>query len=185
LVNRFRRQSPGSPAAQQQCARAYCNYHSRQSVSAGSRPRKVVADSRFDQASVVGVVDPIRIAESGTVRYTVCTARPSFDGRCGSRHVMSERGLMSTDGSAVAERPTASSEPVDLLLSGRTFLAEEAAELGLVKQVLPGEQLMDLTLAYAEDIALHCAPSSLPVMKRQLYAEAELPMVDTSKRAEQ
>ena len=42
----------------------------------------------------------------------------------------------------------------DLLLSGRTFLAEEAAELGLVKKVLPGEELMDLTLAYAEDIAV-------------------------------
>jgi enoyl-CoA hydratase/carnithine racemase len=73
----------------------------------------------------------------------------------------------------------------DLLLSGRTFLAEEAAELGLVKKVLPGEQLMDLTLAYAEDIAVNCAPSSLAVMKRQLYADAELPIVDTSNLAEQ
>ena len=43
---------------------------------------------------------------------------------------------------------------------------------------------MDLTLAYAEDIALNCAPGSLAVMKRQLYADAELPIVDTSKRAE-
>ena len=43
---------------------------------------------------------------------------------------------------------------------------------------------MDLTLAYAEDIALNCAPGSLAVMKRQLYAAAELPIADTSKRAE-
>jgi hypothetical protein len=134
LVNRFSRHSPGSSAAQYQCARAYCNYHSRQSVSAGSRPREVVADSRFDQASVVGVVCPVRIAESSTVRYTVCTARPCFDGRGGSRHVLSERGLMSTDGSAIAERPTASSEPVLYEVS-------------------------DAGVAYAEDVAFKCAPS--------------------------
>jgi enoyl-CoA hydratase/carnithine racemase len=73
---------------------------------------------------------------------------------------MSERGLMSTDGSAVAERPTASSEPVLY-------------------------QVSDAGVAYAEDIALNCVPSSLAVMKRQLYAEAELPIVDASERAEQ
>lgn len=67
---------------------------------------------------------------------------------------------MSTDGSAVAERPTASSEPVLYEVS-------------------------DAGVAYAEDIILNCAPSSLAVMKRQLFPEAELPMVDTSKRAEQ
>jgi enoyl-CoA hydratase/carnithine racemase len=96
------------------------------------------------------------------------------------------RGLVAEYGiSWILPRLVGWGAAADLLLSGRTFLAEEAAELGLVKQVLPGEQLMDLTLAYAEDIALNCAPSSLAVMKRQLYAEAELPMVDTSKRAEQ
>ncbi|ORA81426.1 enoyl-CoA hydratase [Mycobacterium malmoense] len=72
----------------------------------------------------------------------------------------------------------------DLLLSGRTFLAEEAAELGLVKEVVPGERLMDRVIGYAADMASNCAPSSLSVMKRQLYADAELPIVETSNRAE-
>ncbi|MBI3213065.1 MAG: enoyl-CoA hydratase [Mycobacterium sp.] len=72
----------------------------------------------------------------------------------------------------------------DLLLSGRTFFAEEAAALGLVKEVVPAEQLMERTLAYAEEMAANCAPSSLAVMKRQLYADAGLPLVETSAKAE-
>lgn len=70
------------------------------------------------------------------------------------------------------------------MLSGRTFFAEEAAELGLVKEVVPAEQLMARTLAYAEEMAANCAPSSLAVMKRQLYADAGMAMVDTSNKAE-
>lgn len=73
---------------------------------------------------------------------------------------------------------------VDLLLSGRTFLAEEAADLGLVKEVVPGDQLMERTLAYAEEMATQCAPSSMAVMKRQLYADAGLPIAETSAKAE-
>lgn len=60
----------------------------------------------------------------------------------------------------------------DLLLSGRTFFAEEARELGMVKDVLAPDELMPRVLAYAEDMARNCAPSSLAVIKRQLYGDA-------------
>ena len=73
---------------------------------------------------------------------------------------------------------------VELLLSGRTFFAEEAAKLGLVTEVIPGEQLMDRVLAYADEMALNCSPTSLAVMKQQLYADAGLPLVETSNKAE-
>ncbi|WP_199254256.1 enoyl-CoA hydratase [Mycolicibacterium mengxianglii] len=72
----------------------------------------------------------------------------------------------------------------DLLLSGRTFFAEEAAQLGLVKEVVPPQDLLDRTLAYAEEMAANCAPSSLAVMKRQLYADADMAIVETSNKAE-
>jgi enoyl-CoA hydratase/carnithine racemase len=73
---------------------------------------------------------------------------------------------------------------IDLLLSGRTFFAEEAAELGLVKEVVPADQLMTRTLGYAEEMAANCAPSSLAIMKQQLYADAGMPIVETSNKAE-
>lgn len=95
------------------------------------------------------------------------------------------RGLIAEYGiSWILPRLAGWGAAADLLLSGRTFLAEEAAELGLVRKVLPGEQLLDHAMAYAEDIAINCAPSSLAAMKRQLYDDAGLSIVETSHRAE-
>lgn len=95
------------------------------------------------------------------------------------------RGLIAEYGiSWILPRLVGWGAAVELLLSGRTFLAEEAAELGLVKEVLPGEQLTDRTLSYATDMARNCAPNSLAVMKRQLYADADLPIIETSNKAE-
>src|SRR5262249_50124568 len=41
---------------------------------------------------------------------------------------------------------------LDLLLSGRVFLAEEAAAIGLVNRVVEPAALLDTTLAYARDL---------------------------------
>ncbi|WP_395307417.1 enoyl-CoA hydratase [Mycobacterium sp. AMU20-3851] len=72
----------------------------------------------------------------------------------------------------------------DLLLSGRTFLAEEALQLGLVKAVVPAEDLLPTAIAYAEDLARNCSPASMAVIKGQLYGDAGDPVMDVSARAE-
>src|SRR5690349_19113863 len=72
----------------------------------------------------------------------------------------------------------------DLLLSGRTFLAEEALQLGLVKAIVPAEDLLPTAIAYAEDLARNCSPASMAVIKGQLYGDAGDPVVDVSARAE-
>ncbi len=77
------------------------------------------------------------------------------------------------------------SAALDLLLSGRTFYSEEAAALGMVKAVTEPAQLMGQAVAYAEDIAAHCAPSSLAVIKRQLYDGALRELAAVSAEAEQ
>ena len=95
------------------------------------------------------------------------------------------RGLIGEYGiSWILPRVVGWSAALDLLLSGRTFYADEAAELGLVKEVVAPEDLMPRALAYAQDIATHCAPSSLAVIKRQLYGDALRDMVATSTHAE-
>ena len=95
------------------------------------------------------------------------------------------RGLIAEYGiSWILPRLVGWGAATDLLLSGRTFFAEEAAELGLVKEVVPGEELMGRILAYAEEMAANCAPSSLAVMKQQLYADAGMQIVETSNKAE-
>ena len=59
----------------------------------------------------------------------------------------------------------------DVLFSSRVVLAEEAEQLGLVNRVLPPEELLPYTFAYAERLATEIAPSSLAVTKLQLYRD--------------
>lgn len=59
----------------------------------------------------------------------------------------------------------------DLMLSSRVVLAEEAAAMGLVNEVVPADDLLDHTMAYARRLATEIAPSSLREVKRQLYAD--------------
>jgi enoyl-CoA hydratase/carnithine racemase len=97
----------------------------------------------------------------------------------------SRRGLIAEYGiSWILPRVVGWGASLDLLLSGRTFYAEEARELGLVKEVVPPAELMPRVLAYAEDMAVHCAPSALAVIKRQLYEDALRNVHDTSDTAE-
>jgi len=43
--------------------------------------------------------------------------------------------------------------------------------MGMVNRVLPDDQLMDFAMAYAADLAMNVSPSSMAVMKRQVYAD--------------
>jgi enoyl-CoA hydratase/carnithine racemase len=95
------------------------------------------------------------------------------------------RGLIGEYGiSWILPRLVGWSAALDLLLSGRTFLAEEAAELGLVKEVVAPDELLPRALAYAQDMAANCAPSSMAVIKRQMYDDALRDLATTSERAE-
>src|SRR5262249_49288038 len=71
-----------------------------------------------------------------------------------------------------------------LLLGGRVFYAEEAAELGLVTDVVPPDELLPRAIGYAEDIAANCAPSSLAVIKQQVYADTMRDVFQASAVAE-
>jgi enoyl-CoA hydratase/carnithine racemase len=95
------------------------------------------------------------------------------------------RGLIAEYGvSWILPRLTGWGVALDLLLSGRTFLADEAAQLGLVKEVVPPEQLMTRAMAYADDIAQNCSPASMAVIKRQAYGDAMREVADSSSRSE-
>lgn len=100
--------------------------------------------------------------------------------------VFARRGLIAEFGiSWILPRLTNWGVALDLLLSGRTFLAEEAAELGLVKEVVAApESLMKRALDYAEDIAANCSPASMAVIKSQVYGDATRDIVQANSLAE-
>jgi enoyl-CoA hydratase/carnithine racemase len=59
----------------------------------------------------------------------------------------------------------------DLLLSSRVVLAEEAASIGLVNEVVPAAQLMDRVREYAGRLATTISPASLRATRHQIYAD--------------
>ena len=80
------------------------------------------------------------------------------------------RGLIAEHGTNwMLPRLIGPAKALDLLLSGRVFLAEEALELGIVNKVFPRETLMAETYAYARDLAQNCSPKSMATMKAQVY----------------
>ena len=62
---------------------------------------------------------------------------------------------------------------MDLLLSSRVFLADEAHAIGLVDRLCEPADLLRQTLDYAEDMALNCSPRSMAAIKRQVQDDWE------------
>jgi enoyl-CoA hydratase/carnithine racemase len=60
---------------------------------------------------------------------------------------------------------------MDLLLTSRVFLAEEAMEWGFLNGVLPRDQLLEHVLDYAEQLASNVAAASLRETRRQVYLD--------------
>jgi enoyl-CoA hydratase/carnithine racemase len=73
----------------------------------------------------------------------------------------------------VLPRLVGSARALDLLFSGRVVLAEEAGTMGLVNAVHPPEELLERTLEYARELATWSSPTSMAVMKRQVYEHLE------------
>jgi enoyl-CoA hydratase/carnithine racemase len=62
---------------------------------------------------------------------------------------------------------------MDLLLTGRTIDAAEAARIGLVHAVVPPDDLLDHAIGYARDLARNCSPYAMASIKAKLYADAD------------
>jgi len=60
---------------------------------------------------------------------------------------------------------------MELLLTSRVFLAEEALDMGFLNAIVPREELLDHVLDYAERLASTVAPSSLRETRRQVYLD--------------
>jgi enoyl-CoA hydratase/carnithine racemase len=59
----------------------------------------------------------------------------------------------------------------DLLLSGRTFPAEEGKELGFLKDVTEPSELLTTAHAYAHDLAANVSPIAMATIKAQLWGD--------------
>jgi enoyl-CoA hydratase/carnithine racemase len=82
----------------------------------------------------------------------------------------SRRGLIAEYGMAwTLPRLVGFGAANELLLSGRTFDAQEAFRLGLVNALFEREALLTETLRYARELASEASPAAMAVIKGQLH----------------
>jgi enoyl-CoA hydratase/carnithine racemase len=124
-------------------------------------PKPVIAAVNGPAAGlglVMALMCDIRFAAAGA-KLTTAFAR---------RGLIAEHGISWT-----LPRLVGSANALDLLFSGRVILAEEALAMGLVNAVHPAEELLDRTLDYARELATWSSPTSMAVMKKQVYEHME------------
>lgn len=109
----------------------------------------------------------------GLVQALMCDIRFAAEGAKFTT-AFARRGLVAEHGiSWVLPRLVGPARALDLLLSGRVLLAEEACELGVVNRTFAHAELLDAALGYARELASSCSPASMAAMKSQVYADLE------------
>lgn len=84
----------------------------------------------------------------------------------------SQRGLIAEWGIAwLLPRMVGTGNAMDLLLSSRRITGQEAAAMGLVQKALPAEEVLPHSIRYVQELAEKCSPTSLAIMKQQVYAQ--------------
>jgi enoyl-CoA hydratase/carnithine racemase len=144
-------------------------------IGGGSAP----AQSRKPQTYPLTIRKPIVAAINGAcaglglVHALMCDLRFAAAGAKFTTAFV-RRGLVAEHGiSWVLPRVVGSSRALDMLLSGRVVLAEEALAMGLVDRVVAPQALLDTATAYARDLATNCSPTSMAAIKHQVYRHYE------------
>jgi enoyl-CoA hydratase/carnithine racemase len=137
----------------------------------------------------LGIPKPIVAAINGAcagiglVHALMCDLRFAASGAKFTT-AFSRRGLVAEHGiSWLLPRLIGHARALDLLLSGRVLLGEEAAQLGLVNRALEHSAVVDQSLAYARELARECSPASMAAIKRQVYADYDRTLRETMDEA--
>ncbi len=166
--------------------RGFCagaDMHELQALGNGSVDMSAHPDERLPQTFPLSIPKPIIAAINGAcagiglVQALMCDLRFAAEG-AKLTTAFARRGLVAEHGiSWILPRLLGPARAMDLLLSGRVVLAQEAQELGLVNGVFAPDRLLEETLAYARELTVSCSPASMATMKRQVYADlqSELP----------
>jgi enoyl-CoA hydratase/carnithine racemase len=160
-----------------------------QTLGEGSRQPSLPHDAR-PQTYPLSIPKPIIAAINGPcagiglVQALMCDLRfAAEDAKMTT--AFARRGLIAEHGiSWILPRLVGPARALDLLLSGRVVLGQEAAALGLVNRALAGETLLEATLAYARVLAVNCSPASMATMKRQVYSDLERTLPDALAEAD-
>ena len=167
-------------------------------LSAGAERRKLEADpgdkSMGDNFTVaftyiLSIRKPVIAAVNGACAGLGMSIALLCDMRFGSENTrfitaFSQRGLVAEHGQSwILPRLIGSARALDLLWSSRKTGAEEAKEMGLLDRILPHDELVSATKDYIVQLAEASSPTSLMVMKQQVYRHLNMELGDAMKES--
>jgi enoyl-CoA hydratase/carnithine racemase len=152
-------------------------------AAAGTRERRPQSFPLSIPKPIIAAVNGA-VAGIGLVQALMCDLRFAAEG-AKLTTAFARRGLIAEHGiSWMLPRLVGPARALDLLMSGRVVLAEEALELGLVNRVLAPDRLLEATVDYARELAANCSPASMATIKRQVYADLERTLPDALAEAD-
>ena len=156
----------------------------------GIDPSRLEAERR-PQTFPLSIGKPIIAAINGAcaglglVQALMCDLRFAATG-AKLTSAFARRGLVAEHGiSWLLPRLVGPARALDVLLSARVVLAEEACAMGLVNRVVAPELLLEETISYARELAVSSSPASMATIKRQVYADLEGGLGDALARADE
>jgi len=159
--------------------RSFCPGIDTEVLAAAARGERPPQGPRLPMTFARLVPKPVIAAVNGACAGIGLIQACSADIRFAARGVklttaFARRGLPAENSlSWILPRLVGTGVAMDLLLSSRVILAEEAHELGLVNRVFEPDELLEAALAYAADLAVNCSPASMAAIKRQVNADWE------------
>jgi enoyl-CoA hydratase/carnithine racemase len=124
-----------------------------------SVPKPIIAASN---GPVAGMGVPIALACDLRFMATDAVLTTSF----------SQRGLIGEWGiSWLLPRLVGSAAALDLMFSARKIDGTEAERIGVVNKAVPRDEVLDIAKQYIVDLAERCSPTSIAIMKRQVYQQ--------------
>ncbi len=161
-----------------------------QAIGAGELDTESAAAERRAQSFPLSIPKPIIAAINGAcagiglVQALMCDVRFAAEG-AKLTTAFARRGLIAEHGiSWILPRLLGPARALDLLLSGRVVLAEEAQALGLVNRTLAPAKLLEATMDYARELVLSCSPQSMATIKAQVYADLERTLAEATGEAD-
>jgi enoyl-CoA hydratase/carnithine racemase len=153
----------------------------RDSLASFDRPEWTAGDAVDDFAGrftyVMAIDKPVIAAVNGPVAgmafpFTLCCDLRVVSPEALFVTSFAQRGLIAEWGlSWLLPRTAGPGVALDLLFSSRRVGGEEAFRLGLANYLVPRDELLSFCRGYVENIARTCSPTSLAVIKRQVYQQ--------------
>ena len=153
-----------------------------------TRQLDLVSDHNMRYTYFTSVPKPIIAAINGPCAGLGFVMALFCDVRFASKNAVfttafARRGLIAEHGiDWILPRVVGLPNALDLLLSARKLVAEEARDMGLVGKVFPHDELMGAVRSYAKELATMVSPRSMRVMKEQVYRTQDTSLSESVNR---